>query len=45
MSAAVKARYPGDWEPIKTMEAEEALVITRKVRGSVRSLLPREALP
>ena len=41
---AVAARYPGDDEPISMTEAQQALFVMRKVRKTVRSLLPGTAL-
>jgi HEPN domain-containing protein len=42
---AVEARYPGDWDPIERADAKVAVAIAARVRGRVRSLLPREFLP
>jgi len=41
---AVETRYPGDWEPISVDEAQEAVRFARRVRRSVRAVLPRELL-
>lgn len=41
---SVEARYPGDWEPITRVDAEEAVALARKVREAVRSHLPKEAI-
>ena len=41
---SIEARYPGDWEPIDRPEAEEAVAVSREVRGSVRACLPSEAV-
>jgi HEPN domain-containing protein len=38
----IEGRYPGDWEPITTEEAREALAAAREVRAAVRILLPDE---
>lgn len=40
----IEARYPGDWDPIGRPETEQAVATARRVRESVRALLPREAL-
>lgn len=40
----IEARYPGDWEPITRIEAEEAVNIARTVREAVRAHLPTEVL-
>ncbi len=37
---AVRARYPGPWEPLTRADAQRAVEIARKVRGTVRSGLP-----
>ncbi|MBI4384721.1 MAG: HEPN domain-containing protein [Nitrospinae bacterium] len=39
---SIEARYPGDWGPITRAEAEKAIVIAKKVRDAVRSVLPGE---
>ncbi len=41
---SVEARYPGDWDPIDTQEAAEAVNMARGVREAVRSVLPKDAL-
>ena len=41
---SVEARYPGDWEEIFREEAEEALLKAKKVRETVRSVLPPKAM-
>ena len=33
-------RYPGDWEEFGRQDADEAVVIARKVRAAVRARLP-----
>ena len=38
----VEARYPGDWEPITREDAEQACGTARKIRETVRNLLPTE---
>lgn len=40
---ATEARYPG-WGPIPLAEARRAVALARRVRGSVRRELPKEAL-
>ena len=40
---AVISRYPGNWEPIGQIEAEQAMALVHKVRGVIRSALPKEA--
>jgi HEPN domain-containing protein len=39
---AVVSRYPGDWEPMGQTEAEQVVVLARKVREVVRAALPEE---
>ena len=39
----IEARYPGDWEPITRVDAEEAVRIARSVRDGVRTHLPKPA--
>jgi len=41
---SVEARYPGDWDPIDTQEAAEAVNMARGVRKAVRSVLPKGVL-
>jgi HEPN domain-containing protein len=41
---AVETRYPGDWEPISRVEAEEAVARARHIRQAVRALLPQALL-
>ncbi|MEK6776883.1 MAG: HEPN domain-containing protein [bacterium] len=41
---ATVTRYPGDSEPIPLAEARRAVAIARRVRKSVRRLLPKQAL-
>lgn len=41
---ATVTRYPGDYDPISLTEARKALKLARRVRGTVRKLLPKEAL-
>jgi HEPN domain-containing protein len=41
---AVVSRYPGNWEPIMQVDAEEAVALARKVRETIRAQLPQEAL-
>jgi HEPN domain-containing protein len=43
-SYATVTRYPGDYEPVTLAEARRAVVLARRVRKHVRSLLPREVL-
>jgi len=38
----IEARYPGDWDPIDRPEAEQAVVMARRIREAVRRLLPPE---
>ena len=38
----VEARYPGDWEPITREDAKQACGTARKIRETVRNLLPAE---
>lgn len=42
---SVEARYPGDWEPIDRVEAEDAVRRARQVRFSVRAFLGLEERP
>ena len=37
---AVVNRYPGEWEPLEREEGEEAVVMARKVRATIRKYLP-----
>lgn len=37
---SIEGRYPGDWEPITSQEAEEAVAIARQIRQEARSYLP-----
>ena len=41
---ATVGRYPGDYEPIETSEALEAVRDAESVRKTVRSALPPESL-
>ena len=41
---ATVTRYPGDYDPISLTEARLAVRIARRVRATVRKLLPRKAL-
>lgn len=41
---ATVTRYPGDWEPIRRTDAEQAVELAKKARGAIRKLLPREVL-
>ena len=41
---ATVTRYPGNYEPIPTAEAKQAVKIARRVRKNIRSLLPDAAL-
>lgn len=41
---SVEARYPGDWDPIDTQDASEAVAKARRVRDAVRGVLPENAL-
>ena len=36
---SIESRYPGDWDPIARSEAEEAVSIAQRVRGTVRNFL------
>jgi HEPN domain-containing protein len=40
---ATVTRYPGDYEPIPPADARHAVALARRVRRSVRRLLPRQA--
>jgi HEPN domain-containing protein len=42
---ATVTRYPGDYDPIGLDEARWSVVVARRVRRHIRSLLPRETLP
>lgn len=39
----IEARYPGDWDPIDRVEAEQAVTMARRLREAVRALLSGEA--
>jgi HEPN domain-containing protein len=41
---ATVTRYPGDYEPIPLAEARSAVAIARRVRKTLRALMPKEAL-
>ena len=41
---AADSRYPGDWDPIETQEATQALDLAHHIREAVRNVLPRPAL-
>jgi len=41
---AIETRYPGDWEPITRVEAEEAVAIAHRIRQTIRSCLPEQAI-
>ncbi|MBI5638217.1 MAG: HEPN domain-containing protein [Nitrospinae bacterium] len=41
---SIETRYPGEWEPITRVEAEEAVDLARKVRHLVRSSLPLDVI-
>ena len=41
---AVVSRYPGTWEPLTQSDAEEAVALARRVRETIQSLLPSEAI-
>ena len=41
---ATDSRYPGDWDPIDTQKAAEAVNMARGVREAVRNVLPKDAL-
>jgi HEPN domain-containing protein len=41
---SIQPRYPGDWWPYSKVDAEDAVVVARNVRESVRDRLPSEAL-
>jgi HEPN domain-containing protein len=43
-SYAIEGRYPGNWDPPTSKEAESALEIARQVREAVRKSLPKEPL-
>ena len=43
-SYATVTRYPGDYEPVTSAEARQAVALARRVRKHVRSLLPKAAL-
>ncbi|MBI4772733.1 MAG: HEPN domain-containing protein [Deltaproteobacteria bacterium] len=36
---SIEARYPGAWDPVEEAEAKAALLMARKVRVTVRSIL------
>jgi HEPN domain-containing protein len=38
----IEARYPGDWDPIDRLEAEQAVAMAQRFREAVRALLPSE---
>lgn len=38
----IEARSPGDWDPIDRPEAEQAIAMARRIRETVRTLLPSE---
>lgn len=38
----IEARYPGDWDPIDRPEAEQAIAMARRIRETMRTLLPVE---
>lgn len=40
----VESRYPGDWDPMSRHDAEEAVGVARKLRATVRGLLPRDSI-
>jgi HEPN domain-containing protein len=40
---ATAARYPGDYEPIPIADARHAVALARRVRRSIRRLLPGQA--
>jgi HEPN domain-containing protein len=40
---ATTARYPGDYEPTSRDDAEQMVLIARKLRDAVRNHLPKEA--
>ncbi len=40
----VEARYPGQWDPITRIEAEESVELAKRLRAAVRAILPGEAL-
>jgi hypothetical protein len=37
---AVTTRYPGDYDPISREEAQDAVLLARRVRNQVRRRLP-----
>ncbi len=41
---ATVTRYPGDYEPVSVGEARRAVALARRIRSTVRSLLPKEAV-
>lgn len=41
---ATVLRYPGDYEEIPLEEAQQAVKLARRVRASIRKLLPRRTL-
>lgn len=40
----IEARYPGEWESMSRLDAEEALGVAQRLRAVVRALLPRECV-
>jgi HEPN domain-containing protein len=42
---AVEARYPGDWEPITTEEAQEAVELVKRIRDRTAALLGPQGGP
>jgi len=41
---ATTARYPGDYEPVSREDAEEMISTARKLRDTIRSHFPPDAL-
>jgi len=41
---ATVTRYPGDYEPIPLIEAQQSVKLARRVRKDLRLLLPKEVL-
>lgn len=41
---ATVMRYPGDYVPISSKEAKEAVRLARRVRREIRAVLPKEVL-